>query len=133
MEEYQPSRTADMDKILAIKELYCAVDHIEENILAEENKEKEKELKKLAINLTELRRMITRTMKGNKNYACLFKHLAGAARASEEVWLATHDDFDEDLFKAVNHAFLLTASKFLGRNITRCERCETEVEKEDTK
>lgn len=127
MTDYKASRTADMDKIFLIKELYAAVDHLEENILGETNPEKEKQLKHMAEQLTELRRYVSGSFAGDKNYACLFKHLAGAAKSAEEIWLATHNESDYTLFKAVNYAFLETANNYLGYKLAKCDRCTNEV------
>lgn len=124
---YQPSRTSKMDKVLMIKELYAAVDHLEENLAFATSIEDQMSLRSLIDQMTQLRRDTTASLGGNKNYACLFKHAIGAWKAAEEVWLADDDSDAFERYKKATELFYNIAELFLGEKLSQCERCETET------
>lgn len=123
---YQPSRTSAMDKILMIKDLYAAVDHLEELLQFTEDEDEISTLRARIVQLTGLRRDTVASMGGDKNYACLFKHTAGAWRAAEEVWLAENDSEAFLRFMEATDIFYWVAERFLGEKLERCTRCDTE-------
>ena len=127
---YQPSRTSIMDKILMIKDLYAAVDHLEENLRFAKDDTEIRIIQQTIQDMTALRREVVGTMNGDKNYACLFKHTAGVWKAAEEVWLADNDSESYHRYKEATRLFYWVAERFLGEKLEQCARCDTE--KDDT-
>ena len=127
---YEPSRTSVMDKIFMIKDLYAAVDHLEENLRFAKDDTEIRVMQQTIQDMTALRREVVGTMNGDKNYACLFKHMAGAWKAAEEVWLADNDSGYYHRYKEATRLFYWVAEKFLGEKLEQCARCDTE--KDDT-
>lgn len=123
---YEPSRTSTMDKILMMKDLYAAVDHLEENLRFSKDDTEIKILQQTISDMTALRREVVGSMNGDKNYACLFKHMAGAWKASEEVWLADNDSESYHRYKEATRLFYWVAERFLGEKLEQCARCDSE-------
>lgn len=123
---YEPSRTSVMDKIFMMKELYAAVDHLEENLRFTNDDTESKVLQQTIKDLTALRRELVSSMDGDKNYACLFKHMAGAWKAAEEVWLAENDSESFYRYTEATRLFYWAAEKYLGKKLEQCSRCDSE-------
>lgn len=109
-----------------VKELYAAVDHLEEKLRFEVEPDARNELAEVIINMTLLRREVTGSLNGNKDYACLFKHTLGVWKASEEVWLATESEADFSRYTEATELFYWVAEKYLGRELKKCARCNKE-------
>lgn len=124
--EYKASRTSTMDKVMMVKDLYGMVDHLEELLKFAESEEEIEELATRIKQATSLRREVTGSISGDKNYACAFKHAAGVWKASEEVWLADNDSESFARYREATDLFYWVAEKYIGEELSKCERCERE-------
>lgn len=127
---YEPSRSSVMDKLLMMKELYAAVDHLEENLRHTKDERQAELYKQMIQEMTQLRRETVGSLGGDKNFACLLKHMGGAWKAAEEVWLADYDSEAYQRYKRTEQLFYWVAESFLGEKLEQCARCDTE--KDDT-
>lgn len=124
--EYEASRVSTMDKVFMARELYCAVDHLEEAMHFSDTPSDREVMSSRIKQMTELRRDVVGSMNGNKDYACLFKHMSGAWKAAEEVWLADNDSESYLRYMEMTELFYWTAQRFLGKKLKKCERCGKE-------
>lgn len=120
------------DLIESIGEDIALTSHIEEKLLASEDKEESQNLRQMLEKVLESRRgkmseLLSRGDNPNPMCHCLTKHAIGAYWRQMEVWEATQDQEDLLKLRGDGEILAMALSLYLGLEFQTCQRCLEEL------
>ena len=121
------SRAYLVDLIHSIGEKLTLADHLEEELLGEN--ENQEDLKAILAEVLNLRReqmsdLLSKGIKPNPHFHCAMKHAIKSFVLDSEVYEATLTDEDFENLKKSADILAMVASKYLGMDeMTTCSRC----------